>query len=116
MLQRVRFCSDRGRSSETHSKYQKIGLALVCTLFAFLTPMSAIGAGAYQSIYQVYQQTDNVLSAATIAVKLLRKEHPEVHPPIKIEPRPARGWIIQCQKDPESSQKNSFNDWIVPGF
>jgi RNase P subunit RPR2 len=40
MLQCVRRCSDFGTSSKTNAKYRKIGLALVCTLFAFLTPMS----------------------------------------------------------------------------
>ena len=40
MLQYFRRCSARGRSSKTNSNYQKIGLALVCTVFAFVTPMS----------------------------------------------------------------------------
>jgi len=40
MLQCVQLCSDFGTSSKTNAKYRKIGLALVCTLFAFLTPMS----------------------------------------------------------------------------
>jgi len=40
MFQCVRRYYDHGISSKINTKYQKIGLALVCAIFAFVTPMS----------------------------------------------------------------------------
>ena len=40
MLQNIRCCSDHSGSLSSYTLYQKIGLALICTVFAFLTPTS----------------------------------------------------------------------------
>ena len=71
MLQRVLFCSERGRSSKNNAKYQKIGLALVCTLFAFLTPMSDAFAVSKEEQSRCYDYARG--TAAKLNVQLDRR-------------------------------------------